>query len=120
VEQVKGHLGEETPMEKTSFSCTGAEGFWDRIRHLGVDTVIVCGIETHVCVNQTVHALLEGGLKVHVVVDAVGSRKRLDHETALRKIELAGAIPSTVEMCLFELLGDAKREWFRQIQQLVK
>jgi nicotinamidase-related amidase len=120
VTPIRNQLGEEKPMEKTAFSCMGADGFLERMQHLGADTAIVCGIETHVCVNQTVHALLERGLRVHVVVDAVGSRKSVDHATALRKMELAGAVPSTLEMCLFELLGDARHEWFREIQRLVK
>jgi nicotinamidase-related amidase len=120
VETVKNSLATCPVLEKTSFSCTGADGFTERVRDSGASDVIVCGIETHVCVNQTVHALLHEGFGVHVAVDAVGSRSAGDHETALKKMFLSGAVPATVEMCLFEMLGDAKDERFRQIQSLVK
>jgi nicotinamidase-related amidase len=120
VEAVAQCIGDARAMEKTSFSCTGASDFWPQLERCGADTVIVCGIETHVCVNQTVHALLHKGYSVHVILDAVGSRKSRDHETALRKMEHAGALPSTVELCLFELLGDANSKHFKEIQKLVK
>ncbi|MBD3392057.1 MAG: isochorismatase family protein [Chitinivibrionales bacterium] len=117
---IRDLLGGNAPLEKTAFSCTGAEGFAERLQETGADTVVVCGIETHVCVNQTVHALLDQGLCVHVVADAVGSRHAGDHDVALRKMDLAGAVLATVEMSLFELLGDAGHERFREIQKLVK
>ena len=65
----------------------------------------MCGIETHVCVSQTVHDLLDRGVEVHVPADAVGSRHQLDYDRGLERLERAGAVVTTVESILFELLG---------------
>ena len=89
VEPVKGCLGTQAVLEKTSFSCTGAPGFMQRVKGCGAEHAVVCGIETHVCVNQTVLGMLHQGLQVHVAADAVSSRKEIDHTTALRKMERA-------------------------------
>ena len=71
----------------------------------GRDQAVVCGIEAHVCVSQTVHDLLERGVEVHVPADAVGSRHEIDYERGLERLERAGAVVTTVEASLFELLG---------------
>jgi nicotinamidase-related amidase len=105
----------EPRIEKTVFSAARAEGFdLD-----GREQVIVCGIETHVCVSQTVHDLLGRGLDVHVPADAVGSRHALDYERGLERLQLAGAVVSTVESVLFELLGAAGTPEFKAVQRLV-
>jgi nicotinamidase-related amidase len=82
--------------------------------------VLVCGIETHVCVSQTVHDLLQRGFFVQVAVDAVESRKALDRELALGKMERSGAILTTTESAAFELLEDARNPKFREVQALFK
>ncbi len=108
-------LRDEPLIEKTVFSAARAEGF-----DLGArKQAIVCGIEAHVCVSQTVHDLLERGLEVHVPADAVGSRHRLDYERGLERLERAGAVVSTVESVLFELLERAGTPEFKTIQKLV-
>ena len=117
---VKNALAGCDVIEKTAFSCTGAPGFSERIRLAGIRQVIVCGVETHVCVNQTVCALLIQEYEVFVAADAVGSRKSIDHETALRRMEQAGAVLTTVEMSLFEMMGDARHTKFKEIQSLIK
>ncbi len=121
VDEVLGAGGEYlVPVEKTCFSCAGAPDFMQRLEKTKIRTAVVCGVETHVCVNQTVHDLLAHGYSVHVVSDAVASRTRENREAALRKMEISGAIPTSVEMCLFELLGDARRDEFRDVQALIK
>ena len=108
-------LRDELIVEKTVFSAARAEGF-----ELGGRTqAIVCGIETHVCVSQTVHDLMGGGIEVHVPADAVGSRHRLDYERGLERLERAGAVVSTVESVLFELLERAGTPEFKQVQRLI-
>jgi nicotinamidase-related amidase len=108
-------LHEEPRIEKTVFSAARAEGF-----ELGGRTqAIVCGIETHVCVSQTVHDLLDQGLEVHVPADAVGSRHRLDYERGLERLQRAGATVSTVESVLFELLERAGTPEFKEVQRLI-
>ena len=108
-------LDNEPRSEKTVFSAVRAEGF-----DLGGRTqAIVCGIETHVCVSQTAHDLLERGIEVHVPADAVGSRHELDYERGLERLERAGAVVSTVESVLFELLERAGTPEFKQVQRLI-
>jgi nicotinamidase-related amidase len=105
----------ERKLEKTVFSAARADGF-----DLGGRTqAIVCGIETHVCVSQTVHDLLDQGVEVHVPADAVGSRHALDYERGLERLERAGAVVSTVESALFELLGRAGTPEFKAVQKLI-
>ncbi len=108
-------LEQERRIEKTVFSAARAEGFDLENR----EQAIVCGIETHVCVSQTVHDLLGRGVEVHVPADAVGSRHTLDYERGLERLERAGAVVSTVESALFELLGDARAPEFKDVQRLI-
>jgi nicotinamidase-related amidase len=107
--------GEEMMIEKTAFSAARADGFDLK----GRQQAIVCGIETHVCVSQTVHDLLDKGVEVHVPADAVGSRHSLDYERGLERLERAGAVVSTVESALFELLERAGTPEFKEVQKLI-
>jgi nicotinamidase-related amidase len=103
------------PIEKVVFSAAEAEGF----DLGGRDQVLVAGIETHVCVNQTVLDLLADGVEVHVAEDAVGSRFPDTKRVGLRKMEQAGAILTSVETALFELVGRAGSDEFKAIQKLI-
>ena len=108
-------LEDERLIEKTVFSAARAQGF----DLAGREQAIVCGIETHVCVSQTVHDLLEQGVEVHVPAAAVGSRHALDYERGLERLERAGAVVSTVEAALFELLEQAGTPEFKAVQKLI-
>ncbi len=105
----------EKTIEKTVFSAVRADGF----DLGGRDQAIVCGIEAHVCVSQTVHDLLADGIEVHVPADAVGSRHALDYERGLERLDRAGAIVTTVESALFELLERAGTPEFKEVQRLI-
>jgi nicotinamidase-related amidase len=107
-------------VEKTAFSSCGAHLLTDGLHAAGVSQVVVCGLETHVCVNQTAHDLLNLGFDVHLLTDCVGSRFESDKQTGLSKMLASGVMPSCVEMSLFELMRDAKHEKFKAIQQLIK
>lgn len=112
-EHLEGALG---PLEKTAFSAVAAEGFdLD-----GRDQALLCGIEAHVCVSQTAHDLLGRGVEVHVARDAVTSRTEENAELGLHKMEGAGAVVTSVETALFELLGAAGSDEFKAVQRLVK
>lgn len=116
VEEVARYLPEGTaPIDKTVFSAAAADGFdlGDR------DQAIVCGVEAHVCVNQTVLDLLDRGVEVHVVSDAVGSRSEANRKLGLGKAERSGAWLTSVETALFELLGAAGGDQFKSVQSLV-
>jgi nicotinamidase-related amidase len=108
-------LEDERRIEKTVFSAVRADGF----DLAGRDQAIVCGIEAHVCVSQTVHDLLDKGIEVHVPADAVGSRHHVDYERGLERMERAGAIVGTVEASLFELLERAGTPEFKAVQKLI-
>ena len=108
-------LQDEPRIEKTVFSAARADGFDLN----GAEQAIVCGIEAHVCVSQTVHDLLDDGIEVHVPADAVGSRHQLDYERGLERMQRAGAVVSTVESALFELLERAGTPEFKAVQKLI-
>ncbi len=107
-------------IEKTAFSSCGAQPFYEQLRATDVSQVVLCGIETHVCVNQTAHDLLTEAFEVHILNDAVGSRYEQDKATAISKMRMNGVVPSCVEMALFELLRDSKADHFKEIQNLIK
>ena len=116
VPEVAEHLGPVEPVEKLCFSAAAADGFELDSR----EQVLLCGIESHVCVSQTAHDLLDRGLEVHVARDAVSSRTGENRELGLQKMEAAGAVVTSVETALFELVGAAGSDEFKAIQALVK
>lgn len=107
-------------IEKSAFSSCGAGAFNERLKSAGVSQIVLAGLETHICVNQTAHDLLAENFQVHLLTDCVGSRDEEDKKTAIAKMQLSGAIPACVEMSLFELLRDSKHEQFKEIQNLIK
>lgn len=111
---------ETRAIAKRCLSCWGAPGFADALRELSRTQVIVCGLETHACVNQTVQELLERGFQVHVPHDAVSSRFEFDHRMGLKKLAYCGAVPASVEMIAFEWLRTADAPEFKSVQQLFK
>jgi nicotinamidase-related amidase len=114
--EVAEHLPDGTePLEKMIFSAAEADGF----DLGGRDQALVCGIETHVCVNQTVLDLLGSGTEVQVAEDAVGSRTEENKQVGLHKMEQAGAVLTSVETALFELLGRAGTDEFKRVQKLI-
>ena len=120
-QEIKDVLPDETQIiEKTTFSSCGAQLFQSQLETSGRKQILVAGIEAHICVNQTVHDLLANGFQVHLLTDCITSRKQNDRETGLRKMEMSGAVPSSVEMALFELMRDSKHEQFRAIQGRIK
>jgi nicotinamidase-related amidase len=120
VPEVSRHLDGIEPVEKLCFSAADAEEFSARLRESGRQQVLLCGIESHVCVNQTADDLLAAGHAVHVARDAVSSRSEQNRELGLHKMEAAGAVLTSVETALFELLGAAGTAEFKEIQKLVK
>jgi nicotinamidase-related amidase len=105
---------------KLTFSCGGCLGLFDNLRSRGIHKILVSGIEAHVCVQQTVLDLLADGWRVYVAVDAVGSRFDIDYQTALKRMDSAGATLTTTEASLFEWCGAAGTPEFKQISQLAR
>lgn len=121
VSQVKDYLPEGTQIiEKTAFSAPKAEGFIEALKISGRKQVVVCGIETHVCVHQSVADLLDNGFDVYVAKDACASRAKYEFKQGIERMEANGAKISCTEIILFEWLGDAKNPNFKEIQGLIK
>jgi len=107
-------------VEKVRFSACGVQAFDEALEASQCGAWVVCGIETHVCVNQTVHDLLARGYEVHVAEDAVSSRTAANRRTGLEKMEAAGARATSAETALFEMLEEAGSPEFKAISKLVR
>jgi nicotinamidase-related amidase len=106
--------------EKMTFSCCGSSEFITKLKETGRTQVIITGMESHVCVLQTVIDLRDAGFDVHVVKDAVMSRSKQNWLTAIEIMTLAGAVPTCTETVVFQLLKIAGTEEFRKLSKLVK
>jgi len=120
VKEITDLLPGAEPIEKVSFSCCGDPAFLERLAALGKRTVIVCGIEAHVCITQTTLELLAGGYFPYVVGDAISSRTRENWEAGVARMQQAGATLGSTEMVAFELLRRAATDEFRQILSLFR
>jgi nicotinamidase-related amidase len=118
--EIASLLGSDAALfAKRSFSCLGADGLGEHLRELSRDQVVVAGIETHVCVNQTVHDLLDRGYTPHIARDALTSRFALEDEIGFAKMVGSGAVPTSVESVLFEWVEDSRADAFKAIHKLV-
>jgi isochorismate hydrolase len=106
-------------IEKTTFSCCGSEEFTRALKELRRQRIILCGIEAHVCIQQTAIDLMKDYF-VYVAADAICSRQRHDHKVAVARIRDCGAVITTVESAIFELLRESGTEQFKQILPLFK
>ena len=106
--------------EKSMFSCRECKSIMNFLADKAIQSVLLCGIEAHVCVAQTAFDLLAGGFKVYVAVDAIGSRNSVDRETAISRMNLHGISTLTAEAAIFEWCETSSAAEFKQISQLVK
>ncbi|MDX9758713.1 MAG: hydrolase [Bacteroidota bacterium] len=113
-------LGDAAPIEKNTFSCCGEFAFETKLVELHKTEIIVCGIETHVCVYQTVRDLIGLGYTVHLVTDAVSSRTEENWKLGVEVCTALGAKRTSTEMLLFEMLERAGTDQFKAISKLVK
>lgn len=121
VDEIRRVVGDDVkPIDKTAFSCCGADAFCAQLKQSQRRQVMLCGIESHVCMNQTAHDLLAMGYQVHLLTDCTSSRTAANRELGISKMLGSGALPSSSEMAVFELMRDAKHERFRDVQKLIK
>jgi nicotinamidase-related amidase len=120
VDELQESLTGLTPCAKSSFGCMGDAAIRERIKDSGRKQVLLCGIETHVCVWQTAAALLHDDFSVHLIADATSSRSEFNRDIGFRRMERAGVHLSSVEMVLFELMVDATHPRFRDVTRLLK
>ena len=116
VDSIKGLMGPTIkPIHKRSFSCYGGPEYVEVLKALNKRQIIITGIETHVCVYQTVRDLRTHGYQVYLVADAVSSRHEFDHQMAIDRMRQEGAIITTTEMVMCELLKTAHHPRFKEI-----
>jgi nicotinamidase-related amidase len=120
VAAVAAAISQFAPIEKLTFSACGAPAVMVALSDKQISSVLLCGIEAHICVTQTCLDLLEEGIGVFVAGDAVSSRTSENCRAGLDRMRQAGAVIVSTEMALFEWLGQAGTEEFRQILPLVR
>jgi nicotinamidase-related amidase len=120
ISEVSRLLATQEPISKFSFSCWGSDRFVEELEALHPENVLIAGIETHVCVYQTSRDLVKAGYAVEVIADAVSSRTPENKSIGLDKIKSAGAGITSIETALFELLGEAVGDKFKEILAVVK
>ncbi|MEM2145349.1 MAG: hydrolase [Candidatus Jordarchaeaceae archaeon] len=120
IKQIKDKIPETAPLEKTAFNCFGAEGFKELLQKNKITTLIITGIETHVCVSQTALDAIDKSITACVISDATTSRTKENWHVGLERMRDNGTIISSTEMVMYELLKDAKNPEFKQAQPLLK
>ncbi len=105
---------------KMSFSCMSCSLLIDEISIKGTTNIILCGIETHVCIQQTAIDFINKGYNVFIILDATGSRMDIDKDTSLRRLISSGAIITSTESIIFELCEHADRKEFREISRIIQ
>ena len=120
IPQIARLLTDIEPINKASFSCCGCNQFNAKLKELSRQQVLLCGIETHVCIYQTAADLLSKGFSVEVIADAVSSRTLENKQIAITKMSVEGVDVTTTEMALFELLKTADHPHFKEIAKLIK
>jgi len=108
------------PVEKVAFSCWGVEAFQSRLTATGASQVILGGIEAHVCVLVSALDLLAAGYSVQIIADAVTSRTQANWRLAMAQLRQAGAVVTTTESALFQLLRQADTDDFRELARLIR
>ncbi len=120
-ETLSAAFAEDVPVfEKVTFNALEADGVLEKIKSYGRKQIVICGIETHICVHQTAAALLREGFEVYVVKDACASRNKYEFKQGIELMESNGAKVTCVEIVLFEWLKTAKNPHFKEIQTLIK
>ena len=110
----------ETVIEKVSFGCCGEATFLEAMKNTGRTQVLITGMEAHVCVYQTVLGLLEDGYYVHLIRDAICSRNKMDYLAGVANAGQAGAVVTTAETVMFQMLQESTHKQFRAVSKLVK
>ena len=107
-------------IQKMNFSLASNKDFLDEINNKKITNLIVCGFETHICIQQSVLEFLQKGYEVLVICDAMGSRNNLDHEISLQRMLHKGAIITTTESIIFEICKTSDRKEFKEIKNIIK
>ena len=118
--RIREALADQEAIQKMTFSCYGAENLFDELEKKNIQKVVVCGIESHVCVLQTALDLAANEFQVFVAADAVSSRRKFDYEIALKRMERNKVEITLTESVLFEMLNVCGTDEFKAVSKLVK
>lgn len=118
--KIRNTLSEYKPIEKREFSCLKNKAFFKKLKNSKKKNLIICGIESHVCIINTLLGAISNNFKVHLVVDAISSRKKSDVKIAIERAKQAEAFLTTTEMVIFQLTGTSKFKNFKEIIKIVK
>ena len=120
VPEIKGSLPTYDPIEKMDFNCCSVTPFNEKLKSNNLINLILTGVETHICIFQTCLSLLERGYVVHVPHDAVDSRTEENRQIGIRLMEKAGAVITSTETVIFQILEKAGTKEFKEMLKLVK
>ena len=120
IKDIKTRMKDRMLFEKTTFSCLRDNEIALELKGQKRQQILICGIETHICIYQTVQDIVSNNFQAHVIADAVGSRYKTDHDCGLLKIGKLGAELTTCETALFELVADSKNINFKAISKIIK
>lgn len=120
IEELKALLNNYAPVSKMTFSCCGEPEFMNKMKAYAGRTIFVSGIESHVCVYQTIADLINFDYQVQIVTDAVSSRTPQNLKLGINKCEKLGASPTSVETILFEAMRTAEHPKFKEIQKIIR
>lgn len=120
IQEIRRILPEYNPIKKITFSAFRSEKFLQKIKDTKIKTLLICGIESHICIEQTVLDGLSLGLTIHIISDAISSRNKHDLQMGIQKMQQSGGIISTTEMAIYEILERADTPEFKDALNLVK
>jgi nicotinamidase-related amidase len=122
VPEIASLISQSHPINKLDFSCFGSNDFRSALKSLpgNRNTVLLCGMEAHICVMQTALGALNDGYLVHVATDAIGSRVRWNWDIGIDRMRAAGAVISTTEMMIYELLRCSGTQQFKEMLPYLK
>lgn len=120
IPEIRNLMDESEIVEKTIFSCFGEAVFEGKLSAEKISNILITGIETHICVAQTAFDGLASGYRVHVAADAVTSRKQIDHDVSISRMQSGGITVTTSEAALYEMVEEAGTERFKNLLKIVK
>jgi nicotinamidase-related amidase len=120
IKEIKTTLPGYNPIKKITFSAFRSEEFTQRIQDTKIKTLVFCGIESHICIEQTVLDGISLGFKTHIISDAISSRKEHDLQIGIHKMQQCGGIMSTTEMAIYEILERADTTEFKEVLKIIK
>ena len=120
LQEIREVLPEYSPVEKIDFNCCAVDLFNRNLERMGLKNIILAGVESHICIMQTCIGLLAKGYQIHIPQDAVGSRKEENRQVGLELMRGVGAVITSTETVIYQILKRGNTKEFREMLKLVK